>query len=121
MMDLDHFKEVNDSFGHDRGDQVLRTLSRQFLALQERGSLVARLGGDEFVYVLEHIEDQAEAQAFALRIGQEVQCTVSIDGQNVTVSVSVGMAMFPTDGRDIESILKKADIALYQAKRLVEK
>jgi diguanylate cyclase (GGDEF)-like protein len=117
MMDLDHFKDVNDSFGHDKGDQVLRVLAKQFLALQPRGSLVARYGGDEFVFVTEHVGDRDAALAFAQRLSNEVHTTIALNGVEVRVTVSVGTALFPYDGRDMETIIKKADVALYQAKR----
>jgi diguanylate cyclase (GGDEF)-like protein len=116
MIDLNQFKQVNDVFGHDRGDTVLYEIARQMVRLKRKGDTVARWGGDEFVFILEDLDDMHAALAFARRLNQEVSYTASSANQSVCVTLSIGICPFPGDHANIDAILKDADAALYRAK-----
>ncbi|MBS0556441.1 MAG: diguanylate cyclase [Proteobacteria bacterium] len=117
-LDIDHFKQVNDTFGHAAGDAVLREFARRLSAHVRDVDLVARLGGDEFVIVLEQIESVADAQAIADKLLECMREPFAL-GQdaNTTVSASVGIAFATHPVDDPETLLQKADAALYEAKR----
>lgn len=116
-LDLDHFKDVNDTLGHAAGDEVLRQATERLRDVVRSGDIVARLGGDEFA-VLQHGVDGADAvRRGAQRILDVLSQPYVIDGHpTVSCGVSVGAALFGTDARDIEQLLHKADLALYRAK-----
>ncbi|MGV8967778.1 MAG: putative bifunctional diguanylate cyclase/phosphodiesterase [Cellulomonas sp.] len=115
MLDLDRFKEVNDSLGHHVGDQLLVQVGARIAKLMQPGALLVRLGGDEFAIVLDDAgRDEAIAVAAALRIALAIPFTVA--GQSVHGAVSIGVALFPDDGADLTTLLRKADIAMYKAK-----
>jgi diguanylate cyclase (GGDEF)-like protein/PAS domain S-box-containing protein len=116
MLDLCRFKEVNDTLGHDVGDHVLREVSQRFrAAVGERGFL-ARIGGDEFNVVLEQSDD-ATASAFAVRLGEALRAPIDAQGVALDIGVSIGIARFPADARDSGTLLRRADVAMYVAKR----
>lgn len=116
MLDLCRFKEVNDTLGHDVGDHVLREVSQRFrAAVGERGYL-ARIGGDEFNVVLEQCDD-ATASAFAVRLGEALRTPIDAQGVALDIGVSIGIARFPADARDPGTLLRRADVAMYVAKR----
>ncbi len=119
LVDLDQFKEVNDSHGHDVGDALLVSVARTLeLNLRESDTL-ARLGGDEFAIILEYFHDDPwECERFAERVVEEVQRPVRVDGYTLQVGASIGIAFYPDDGVDITELLKAADLALYRAKDL---
>jgi diguanylate cyclase (GGDEF)-like protein len=122
MLDLDHFKQVNDTYGHAAGDEVLRELAQRVEAQVRASDVAARYGGEEFVVLLPHT-DVAAGEALAQRIRQAVSAEpVSFDGQGqVTVTASIGIAsVLPGEGEDLktagDSLLARADVALYRAK-----
>lgn len=116
LLDLDRFKEVNDCLGHQHGDELLRHVS-SVLSAQVRGSdTIARLGGDEFGVVLTGIETSEQALSAALRMASVLEVPVDIDGVAVTPLASMGMSLFPDHGSDADTLLGKADIAMYVAK-----
>lgn len=114
--DLDGFKAVNDALGHAAGDQLLRLVSQRLVSVTRANDCVARLGGDEFVVVLDGADDEAAAGAAASLI-EALQSPFVLDGADVYARVSVGVAVYPRDGDDLDSLLGAADEAMYSAKR----
>ena len=118
MLDLDHFKDINDTVGHDVGDEMLRTVGRRLRDSVRDTDMVARLGGDEFAIVLPKIESTEEALAIIERLQAALREPVHHDGHVFDCSASIGVTMFPEHGTGAEELLKNADIALYLAKSL---
>jgi diguanylate cyclase (GGDEF)-like protein len=116
FIDLDRFKEVNDSLGHDGGDFLLKTIAQRLSALTRREEIVARLGGDEFVAVQTAIGDKSEVEEFAKRIARLLSEPMMFKDQEIKASVTIGVALAPTDGMTSERLLKSADLALYSGK-----
>jgi diguanylate cyclase (GGDEF)-like protein len=116
FLDLDRFKQVNDSLGHDGGDSLLRTVAERLRAVIRIEDVVARLGGDEFVVVQTGIAGKVQAEDFARRIISAVTAPMKLKDRPFTATVSVGVALAPADGTDPERLLKSADLALYKAK-----
>jgi diguanylate cyclase (GGDEF)-like protein len=117
MLDLDRFKNVNDTLGHAAGDQLLIEVARRLKGSLRDNDTLARLGGDEFAIIqpLES-EDNESAIALALRIIDTISRPIELNGHQVTVGTSIGIARSPFDGRDPKDLIKKADLALYAAK-----
>jgi diguanylate cyclase (GGDEF)-like protein len=116
FLDLDDFKQVNDSLGHRTGDKLLVEIATRLRAMVGPRDLVARWGGDEFVILHHHTPGQLETSALAKRIIDEINRAVVIDGSEVIVGASIGSASAPDDGLSPDALLSKADIALYAAK-----
>jgi diguanylate cyclase (GGDEF)-like protein len=117
LLDLDRFKEVNDTLGHHYGDHLLRDLGPRLAEAIGPDGLVARLGGDEFaVLPAEATAETAELEAIAQRLINCVQQPVHVDEMTLEVGVSVGVSRFPRDGEDMHSLLRSADVAMYAAK-----
>jgi len=116
FLDLDRFKQVNDSLGHDGGDSLLKTVAERLRSVIRIEDVVARLGGDEFVVVQTGIAGKAQAEDFARRIISAVTAPLKLKDRSFNATVSVGVALAPADGTDPERLLKSADLALYKAK-----
>jgi diguanylate cyclase (GGDEF)-like protein len=116
LLDLDRFKEINDTLGHQAGDAVLEELASRLKGVGRASDTVARLGGDEFALVLLGAPDGASALFVADRIRRALDTPFSIDGLSLELETSIGIAVFPEHGDDIESLLRHADIALYASK-----
>ncbi|UIO43580.1 EAL domain-containing protein [Brevibacillus brevis] len=116
FLDLDRFKDVNDSFGHDVGDMLLIEASKRLQACLKPGDVVARLGGDEFTIMQNQLLDRNEATALAEQIMYQLQRPFELDGHVFNVSCSIGIALYPQDGDNPEDLLKRADTALYTVK-----
>lgn len=116
-LDLDHFKDVNDTMGHDCGDILLRMASRRLMRSVPPRGMAARFGGDEFAVIVPELRDRETIMALARDIVASLSRPYRIRGQRVYVGASVGIAIAPGDGVDAHDLLKKADIALYRAKR----
>jgi len=117
-VDLDHFKKINDSLGHDAGDQVLAITAQRLRACVKEGDTVARLAGDEFTVILRQVGDPAAASTIADRIVETLQLPVNIGGQDHQVRASIGITLFPDDGAELEELMRNADLAMYRAKAL---
>jgi diguanylate cyclase (GGDEF)-like protein len=116
LMDLDRFKEVNDTLGHHNGDALLQEVSRRLMSVLRRYDTVARLGGDEFALLLPRVDSTEEVIEVARRVVAALQEPFCLEGLSVDVGASVGVALFPEHGRDSATLLQKADVAMYQAK-----
>ena len=116
FIDLDHFKGINDSLGHDAGDFLLKTAAERLCAVTRLSDEVARFGGDEFVVLQSDVIDKEEAEKFALRLVAALAKPVQFNEHEINASVSLGFALAPADGSNSERLLKCADLALYQAK-----
>ncbi len=118
FLDLDNFKTVNDTLGHDFGDRVLTEIGERLRQIAGENGFIARLGGDEFTLVFTYSGDSAEVERRAEHLVVGFQKPLLIDRREVSVGVSCGVAMFPEHGRDATSLLRAADVALFRAKEL---
>jgi diguanylate cyclase (GGDEF)-like protein/PAS domain S-box-containing protein len=116
FIDLDRFKLVNDTLGHETGDYVLRDVSKRLAKVVREGDTVSREGGDEFVIVLPDLEKPEFAQVVAQKILTELARPIEVSGHELTVTASIGISHYPNDATDIQHLLKHADSAMYQAK-----
>lgn len=116
FLDLDKFKEINDQLGHDIGDELLQTIAVRISASVRGSDTVARAGGDEFIVVLPEINDRHDAVLVAQKILEGIKSPLLIQGYELDVSASIGVAFYPSDGSDAFELMKKADIAMYVAK-----
>ena len=117
VMDLDGFKEVNDTLGHHAGDLLLQQVARRLLEEIRESDTVARLGGDEFAFVLPTIEDSHSAMRFARRVLKSLERPFELENQKCEIGASLGIAMFPEHGNDGATLMRRADSAMYHAKR----
>jgi diguanylate cyclase (GGDEF)-like protein/PAS domain S-box-containing protein len=115
-IDLDHFKDVNDSLGHSSGDRLLASVAKRLRSCVASGDLVVRMGGDEFVVIATGLPAVSAVDYIARRIQETLSAPIDIDGVRLGVVVSIGISVYPSDGTNLEQLLKHADIALYQAK-----
>ena len=115
-LDLDQFKSVNDTLGHPIGDRLLKSVARRLADRTRETDTVARLGGDEFAIVQTEIQKPVEATAFAARLIDLVAEPIMIDGHQIVIGTSIGIALAPQDGLDPDQLLRCADLALYRAK-----
>jgi diguanylate cyclase (GGDEF)-like protein len=116
LIDLDHFKEINDTLGHAAGDILLQEVARRLLSAVAREDLVARLGGDEFAILLTGLTEPAQAESVAERILAALGQPVDYQGLHLSVEGSIGVASYPHDAEDAEELFRRADVAMYQAK-----
>jgi diguanylate cyclase (GGDEF)-like protein/PAS domain S-box-containing protein len=128
-MDVDRFKRINDSFGHGAGDELLAEVARRLVDMVRmrdwvgRGGVtvdsreVARIGGDEFTIVITELDDPRNAARICRRILEQVAKPITVNGIDLSVSASIGIALYPSDGSDVETLLRNADTAMYHAKR----
>jgi diguanylate cyclase (GGDEF)-like protein len=116
LMDLDRFKEVNDTLGHDYGDLLLRELGSRFKDSVGPGGMVARLGGDEFAFFPGPYRDKEELESFASGLLESARQPITVDELSLELDASVGIALFPRDGKDARTLLRRADLAMYAAK-----
>ena len=115
-LDLDRFKSVNDTLGHPFGDILLQQVSERLMGCLRDGDYIARLGGDEFAILQGNIHDPGEAVSLASRLIEVVEAPFDLDGHQVVIGVSIGIAIAPGDATDADTLLKNADMALYRAK-----
>jgi two-component system, cell cycle response regulator len=118
FLDLDEFKTINDTLGHEAGDNVLQLVAGQLLSAVRQTETVSRFGGDEFSILIEPFDDVATATTVAERILGKLQVPVSLSGQEIRVSSSIGIALFPDHANDEKTLLRHADAAMFRAKCL---
>jgi diguanylate cyclase (GGDEF)-like protein len=116
MLDLDRFKAVNDSLGHQIGDQMLAQVSQRLQLLATENELCGRLGGDEFAIVIRDASDRGAVERFALSVIDALSQPYQIESNNLYIGASVGSAIGPRDGESVEMLMRNADLALYRAK-----
>jgi len=116
IIDLDHFKEVNDTLGHYSGDLLLQDLAKRLRRVLRTSDIVSRLGGDEFAVLLTDLATGAAAESVAQQLLMTLQEPVQLRGLGINLKASIGLALYPLDGRDVDSLMKRADIAMYRAK-----
>jgi diguanylate cyclase (GGDEF)-like protein/PAS domain S-box-containing protein len=116
FVDLDHFKKVNDSLGHDVGDKLLQSVAERLIACVRRSDTVSRLGGDEFVILLAQIEYAGDAVYSARKILRTLAEPHIIENKSLDINVSIGVSTYPDDGQDAEGLMNRADNAMYEAK-----
>jgi diguanylate cyclase (GGDEF)-like protein len=117
FLDIDHFKAVNDMFGHEAGDQLLKTFAGRMREAVRLSDTVARLGGDEFTIILEGLGDLVDAKELATKLVKSLSRPVALAGKLREITVSIGVAMSFGDDTDDTAVLARADAALYEAKR----
>ena len=117
MLDLSRFKEVNDTLGHDVGDEVLREVARRFSAQLTGGAFISRIGGDEFAVVLADVAGHGAIDALSQRLIESLRTPIDARGIAIEVGVSIGIAVAPDHGLDARELLRHADVAMYAAKR----
>jgi diguanylate cyclase (GGDEF)-like protein len=116
FLDLDGFKAVNDSYGHDIGDLLLKEVSKKFKSCLRSSDLIIRMGGDEFTIILSEIVDEQYAAVIAQRIIDSIKSPFHLSGQECSIGVSIGISLYPLNSDNVETLLKYADIAMYRAK-----
>jgi diguanylate cyclase len=117
FVDLDRFKVMNDSFGHFVGDELLRAVAGRLRAAMREEDTVSRLGGDEFVVLLRHVQDGADAAMVARKLVELVSAPLRLEGHELSVTPSVGIALFPDHGGTAQALITNADAAMYQVKK----
>ena len=116
FVDLDRFKVINDTLGHDAGDLLLQEVARRLLGCLREEDTVARMGGDEFVVIQRRIGQPEDAALLAARLLTEVGRPLSLAGHEIVAGLSIGIGLYPRDGEDVSALLKNADAAMYRAK-----
>lgn len=116
FLDLDHFKEVNDSYGHNIGDILLKTVASRFLQILRKEDILARIGGDEFNIIIQNIYHESDAMIVAQKLVEVVKKPIIIEEHHCQVSLSVGIALYPRDGANEIELTKHADAAMYEVK-----
>lgn len=116
FLDLDHFKEINDSLGHAIGDKLLQDVAERLTANVRTSDTVCRIGGDEFVILLNLLDQGNDAATIAEKVGEVMRVPFIFAGNSLNISFSIGISMYPWDGQDFADLLRNADIAMYQTK-----
>jgi diguanylate cyclase (GGDEF)-like protein/PAS domain S-box-containing protein len=115
-IDLDRFKIINDTLGHSCGDQLLRAVAERLQNLLRETDTLARMGGDEFMYILPEVENSEDVDRIAEKVLDAIRKPYLLDGQLQSITASIGTAIYPSDGKDAETLMKNADFAMYFAK-----
>ncbi|PNV84476.1 MAG: hypothetical protein C0627_00790 [Sulfurimonas sp.] len=117
FIDVDKFKEVNDTYGHDVGDKMLVTIAKRLLNSVRKDDIVARIGGDEFVLIAKDIKNTEIIERLALKLQKRIREPLEIDTHIFNVTLSIGIAIYPQHGTTSQDLLKNADIAMYEVKK----
>ncbi len=118
FLDLDQFKAVNDTLGHSTGDLLLKAVSDRLQRCVRSCDMVARLGGDEFTIIIDRAESRDSIARIAQAICESIEQPFSLSGQEIFVSISIGISLYPLDGDDISDLMKHADTAMFRAKEV---
>lgn len=116
FMDLDNFKNINDTLGHDSGDELLKQTATRILTLLRESDIAARTGGDEFTVLLESLEENGNAEVVARKLVNMFQQPFIVKGQEIYTTISIGISIYPDDGGSLDQLMQYADMAMYQAK-----
>lgn len=116
LLDLDYFKDVNDTLGHSTGDQLLRAVGQRLQGLLRAGDTIARIGGDEFLLLLPELQEIGYATTIAEKVLMAFRTPFVVNGQELHITTSIGIAIYPDDDGDADTLIKNADIAMYRAK-----
>jgi diguanylate cyclase (GGDEF)-like protein len=116
ILDLDHFKDINDTLGHHYGDLLLQEVGPKLQELLREGDTIARLGGDEFGIILPELMSLDTAVGVVTRLLEQLEAPIPVEGFTLDISASIGMALFPEHSEDVETLLRRADVAMYVAK-----
>jgi len=117
LLDLDNFKEINDNYGHKWGDELLRVVARRFGSILRESDTVARMSGDEFLFLFPEIAEPLNTEVIAGKILELLRKPYSIRQRRLHITGSIGISIYPDDGRDTDTLMKNADIAMYRAKQ----
>lgn len=117
FIDLDGFKNINDNYGHEVGDEVLTTVGNRLLQCVRKSDTVARMGGDEYTVILKNVEDKEDIKNLVEKIHKSLQEVMQIDGVECFINSSIGVALYPENGDDSETLLRNADSLMYEIKR----
>ena len=117
LLDLDRFKLVNDTFGHDIGDELLKAVSERLKTCVREVDTVARMGGDEFTIILEGVSSEQNVLVVAKRITESIATPFELKGHCISIGISIGITIYPQDDHPVDELLKHADTAMYQAKQ----
>ena len=117
FVDIDHFKKINDSLGHDVGDKLLQSVAKRLVASVRRSDTISRMGGDEFVVLLSQVEHAEDAAFSARKILRALAVPYLINNKSLDINVSIGVSTYPADGEDAEGLISTADNAMYEAKQ----
>ena len=117
LIDIDNFKSINDSLGHMQGDQLIKSFSKHLSSLTRTNETLSRIGGDEFVLITSKLQSPASTKQLANRILQGLNIDYQLPNHSLKISASIGIAIYPKDGDTMESLLKHADVAMYEAKK----
>ena len=118
FLDLDHFKHINDTLGHSAGDELLKSVAARLRGCVRQSDTIARIGGDEFAMILADIDRPDDARIFAEKILSALEAPFYVAGEELFVTASVGISLFPDDAREAEALLRNADVAMYRSKRM---
>lgn len=117
LLDLDRFKAVNDTFGHDMGDELLKSVAERLKACVREVDTVARMGGDEFTIILEGVSSEQNILVVAKRITESIATPFELKGHQISIGISIGITIYPHDDHPVDELLKHADVAMYRAKQ----
>jgi diguanylate cyclase (GGDEF)-like protein len=117
LLDLDRFKSVNDTMGHDMGDELLKAVAERLKSCVREVDTVARMGGDEFTIILEGLASESGIAVVAKRITESISSTFELKGRCVSIGVSIGITVYPHDDQGVDELLKHADAAMYRSKQ----
>ena len=116
FLDLDRFKQINDTLGHEIGDGLLQSVARRLVESVRRSDTVSRQGGDEFVLLLSRVDEAEDAAASVQKVIKALAAPLDVDGHRLHVTASIGLSMYPEDGQDADTLIRNADVAMYRAK-----